>query len=96
MQRLGGRLLLEKVAYESRTARAKLFFRQPRMEWYIYSKKNNESLLYFLGNLEWSGIFILNKIMKVCFPLLIITGTLIDKIISYSMWQFIYGSTKNV
>ena len=93
MQRLGGRLL-EEVAYESRTARAKLFFRQPRMEWYIYSKKN-ESLLYFLGNLEWSGIFILNKIMKVCFPLLI-TGTFIDKIISYSMWQFIYGSAKNV
>ena len=66
------------------------------MEWYIYSKKNNESLRYFLGNLEWGGIFILNKIMKVCFPLLIITGTFIDKIISYSMWQFIYGSTKNV
>ena len=95
MQRFGGRLL-EEVAYESRTARAKLFFRQPRMEWYIYSKKNNESLRYFLGNLEWGGIFILNKIMKVCFPLLIITGTFIDKIISYSMWQFIYGSTKNV
>ena len=33
--------------------------------------------------------------MKVCFPLLI-TGTFIDKIISYSMWQFIYGSAKNV
>ena len=94
MQRLGGPLL-EVVAYESRTARAKLSFRQPRMEWYIYSKKNNEGLLYFLGNLEWSGIFILNKITKVCFPLLI-TGTFIDKIISYSMWQFIYGSTKNV
>ena len=44
MQRLGGRLL-EEVAYESRTARAKLFFRQPRIEWYIYSKQNNESLL---------------------------------------------------
>ena len=44
MQRLGGRLL-EVVAYESCIAKAKLFFRQPRMEWYIYSKKNNESLL---------------------------------------------------
>ena len=67
------------------------------LEWScIFILKKSESLLYFLGNLEWSGIFILRKIMKVCFPLLIITGTFIDKIISYSMWQFIYGSTKNV
>ena len=44
MQRLGGRLR-KAVAYESRTAKAKFLYR-PRMEWYIYSKKNNESLLF--------------------------------------------------
>ena len=43
MQRLGG-CLLEVVAYESRTTRAK-FLSQPRMELYTYSKKNNE--VYF-------------------------------------------------
>ena len=59
------------VAYEGRTARAK-FLSQPRMGWYIYSNKNNESY----------------------FPLPI-TGSFIDTIISYSMWQFIYGSTLN-
>ena len=66
MQTLGGSLW-EVVTYESQNARVK-FFRQPRMEWYIYSK----------------------KIMKVWFPLPI-TGNFIDKIFSYSMWQFIYG-----
>ena len=67
MQTFGGRLR-EVVTYKSQNARVK-FFRQPRMEWYIYSK----------------------KIVKVWFPLPI-TGNFIDKIISYSMWQFIYGS----
>ena len=37
MQTLGGRLR-ELVTYESQNAREK-FFRQPRMECYIYSKK---------------------------------------------------------
>ena len=37
MQRLGGRLR-EVFAYEGRTARAK-FLSQPRMGWYIYSRK---------------------------------------------------------
>ena len=37
MQTLGGRLR-KLVTYESRNARVK-FFRQPGMEWYIYSKK---------------------------------------------------------
>ena len=37
MQRLGGRLR-EVFAYEDRTARAK-FSSQPRMGWYVYSKK---------------------------------------------------------
>ena len=37
MQRLGGRLR-EVFAYEGRTARTK-FLSQPRMGWYIYSKK---------------------------------------------------------
>ena len=37
MQRFGGRLR-EVFAYEGRTARAK-FLSQPRMGWYIYSKK---------------------------------------------------------
>ena len=40
MQRLGGRLR-EVFAYEGRTARAK-FLSQPRMGWYIYSKKITE------------------------------------------------------
>ena len=48
MERLGGRLW-EVVSYGSRlTARAKCFVSQPRMEWYIYSKKNTESFLVFL------------------------------------------------
>ena len=34
------------------------------------------------------------KIMKVFF-LLPITGSFIDKIISYSIWQFMYGSALN-
>ena len=39
MERLGGRLW-EVMSYGSRmTARAKFFISQPRMEWYIYSKK---------------------------------------------------------
>ena len=73
MQRLGGRLR-EVVAYESRTARAKISS-QPRMKlYYIYSK----------------------KIMKVYYSLpIIITGSFIDKIISYSFLQFIYGSALN-
>ena len=34
------------VAYESRmTARSKFLIQPSRIEWYIYSKKNNESLL---------------------------------------------------
>ena len=40
MQRFGGRLR-EVFAYEGRTARAK-FLSQPRMGWYIYSKKITE------------------------------------------------------
>ena len=92
MQRFGGRSL-EVVAYESRTARVKLFL--GNLEWScIFILKKNESLLYFLGNLEWSGIFILRKIMKVCFPLPI-TGSFIEKIISYCLGQFIYRSALN-
>ena len=48
MQRLGGRLL-EVVAYESRTTRAK-FLSRPGMELYTYSQKNNESLLPLSSN----------------------------------------------
>ena len=44
-----------------------------------------------LLNPEWSGIFILKKMMKVYFPMPI-TGSFIGKIISYSLWQFIYRS----
>ena len=44
MQRIGGRLQ-EVVTYESRTAREK-FLSRPRMEWYTYSNKNNENLLF--------------------------------------------------
>ena len=40
MQSLGGRLR-EVFAYEGRTAREK-FLSQPRMGWYIYSKKITE------------------------------------------------------
>ena len=43
MQRLGDRLL-EVVAYESRTVRAK-FLSQSRIEWYTYSK--NIMQVYF-------------------------------------------------
>ena len=43
MQRFGGRLR-DVFAYEGRTARAK-FLSQPRMGWYIYSKKNYLALL---------------------------------------------------
>ena len=53
MQRLGGRLL-EVVAYESQTTRAK-FLSQPRMELYTYSKKNNESLLPPSSNWNFYG-----------------------------------------
>ena len=60
------------VAYESRTARAKVLS-QTRIEWYTYSK----------------------KIMKVYFPLPI-NGRFIDKIVCYSMWQFIYGSALTI
>ena len=38
----------------------------------------------FYIDLEWSGIFILKKIMKVYFSLSI-TGSFINKIISYSL-----------
>ena len=54
MQRFGGRLL-EVVAYESRTARVKLFLgMQPRMELYIYSKKKWKFALFFRQpRMEW-------------------------------------------
>ena len=52
---------------------------------------------HFEVNLEWSGIFILKKIMKVFFPLLIqlLVVNCIDKVISYSIRQFIYRSALN-
>ena len=60
----------------------------------VVAYKSRTARAKFLSQprVEW---YIYSKnVMKVYFPLPI-TGSFIDKIISYSMWQFIYGSALN-
>ena len=60
----------------------------------MYESQTTRVKFFRQHGMEWYVYNNSKKIMKVCFPLPI-TGSFIEKIISYCLGQFIYGSALN-